>query len=311
MTKDRIIKRCLIVEHDPTWHEQIRRTLESIENIQLDIESAKTYIEAIEKIRIKPFGLMLLDLSLGPKRTPKRGRELLVSLKTSEIIIPPTIIVSGTAVFDDVLDLMNNFRDCVIHVAPKQSFSNLSSRREFIQAVRAVLQDGVGSSGMKANGKQTIQSLQIVRNLCNNFPRFVRQLKVRWNKREGIAINDEYDVQDFFSAVLSLHFNDVRKEEWVPSYAGGRTRMDFLLKGEGIAIEVKMTRDGLTDKKLGEELLIDIGRYGSHPSCKTLVCFVFDPDGRIGNPVGLENDLNSIKYDDGIKIMAIISPKVA
>jgi hypothetical protein len=38
----------------------------------------------------------------------------------------------------------------------------------------------------------------------------------------------------------------VRREEWTPSYAGGSAKADFLLKEEGIVIEVKKTRQGLS-----------------------------------------------------------------
>lgn len=46
----------------------------------------------------------------------------------------------------------------------------------------------------------------------------------------------------------------------------------------------------MTAKKLGGKLIIDRARYEKHPDCKTLVCFVYDPGGRIENPVGIERD---------------------
>ena len=55
-------------------------------------------------------------------------------------------------------------------------------------------------------------------------------------------IKDEYDVQDLLNALLRLNFDDVRPEEYTPSYAGSSTRVDFLLKKEKIVIEVKKTR---------------------------------------------------------------------
>lgn len=83
--------------------------------------------------------------------------------------------------------------------------------------------------------------------------------------------------------------------------------MDFLLKKERVVIEVKKTRKGLDAKKLGEELILDMAHYGNHPHCHTLICFVYDPEGRISNPAGLEADL----FHDGpdITVRVIISPK--
>lgn len=45
-----------------------------------------------------------------------------------------------------------------------------------------------------------------------------------------LFLEDEYDVQDLPHALLLLYFDDVRAEEWTPSYAGKSARMDFLLK---------------------------------------------------------------------------------
>ena len=36
-----------------------------------------------------------------------------------------------------------------------------------------------------------------------------------------------------------------------------------------------------------DELIIDIEHYKVHPQCRTLYCFVYDPDGCIKNPDGL------------------------
>jgi hypothetical protein len=109
---------------------------------------------------------------------------------------------------------------------------------------------------------------------------------------------DEYDVQDLLHALLKIDFTDIRAEEWTPSYAGKSARMDFLLKREKIVIEAKKTRDGLTEKELGDELLVDVARYKAHPDCRTLVCFVYDPDQRIGNPDGLSYDLEQASSEE-------------
>ena len=111
-------------------------------------------------------------------------------------------------------------------------------------------------------------------------------MRCRYENRETLKIEDEYDVQDLLHALLLLYFDDVRAEEWTPSYAGKSARMDFLLKNERVVIEVKKTRLGLADKELGDQLIIDVDRYKVHPDCKRLICFVYDVEGRIGNPIG-------------------------
>jgi hypothetical protein len=66
-------------------------------------------------------------------------------------------------------------------------------------------------------------------------------------------------------ALLRLYFADIRVEEWTPSYGGGSSRMDFLLKGHDIVVEAKMTRKGLTAKDVSEQLIIDAAKYRQHP----------------------------------------------
>ena len=75
---------------------------------------------------------------------------------------------------------------------------------------------------------------------------------------------------------------------------------------EQTAIEIKTTigRSAYKVKELPDELNIDINKYQSHPDCKTLVCFVYDPKERIINPRGLEKDLEQIT--DKIKVKVFI-----
>lgn len=142
----------------------------------------------------------------------------------------------------------------------------------------------------------------VLEKIFNRFYIAAKQIQRRHDERETLIIKDEYDVQDFLNSLLLLHFEDVRPEEWTPSYAGGSKRMDFLLKDAEIAIEVKMTRKGLKDKELGEQLIIDIANYKQHKGYKCLYCFVFDPDGYIRNPRGLEKDMQALDKDYPVKV---------
>jgi hypothetical protein len=143
--------------------------------------------------------------------------------------------------------------------------------------------------------------------LINSFHSVARQIRNRYSNRQTISIKDEYDVQDLFHALLKIQFEDIRPEENTPSYAGSGTRIDFLLKKEKIVIEIKKTRDNLTDKEIGNQLILDAQHYKSHPDCKKLICFVYDPENRVENPRGLENDLNQLTSDELI-VEAYIRP---
>lgn len=149
--------------------------------------------------------------------------------------------------------------------------------------------------------------LELVERICRRFHLVARQLRVRHSERATIEVHDEYDVQDLLHGLLRVHFDDIRDEEWMPSYAGGSARVDFLLKDVFIVIETKKTRRGLADKELGDQLLIDIARYQAHPDCRTLVCFVYDPEERIANPAALERDLSTAT--DRIEVRVVVAPR--
>jgi len=143
--------------------------------------------------------------------------------------------------------------------------------------------------------------------ILRRFHQFAKQLRIRHAQRTQYLIQDEYDVQDLLRAILFIQFDDVRDEEYTPSYAGGASRIDFLLKSSGIVIEVKKTRDGLSDKEIGAQLIIDITRYSSHPDIKFLICFVYDPEERIRNSSGLIGDLEKLSKED-LPVFVVVSP---
>jgi hypothetical protein len=143
--------------------------------------------------------------------------------------------------------------------------------------------------------------------ICNGFHRVAKSMRNRHDTRTTLNVTDEYDVQDLLRSLMAIDFNDVRPEEWTPSYAGGAARMDFLLKSEKVVVETKMTRDGLGDRELGEQLIVDIAKYAQHPDCKTLVCFVYDPLGRVANPAGLQTDLENQPNGD-LAVRVIVRP---
>lgn len=160
--------------------------------------------------------------------------------------------------------------------------------------------------------KHTISApsaLAKIEKLCGSFHRVASQLRHRYSDRPTLEIEDEYDVQDLMHALLRLEFDDIRAEEWTPSYAGGSSRTDFLLKQEKVVIEIKKTRKGLGDEELGDQLIIDIEKYQAHPDCKSLLCFVYDPEGRISNPQGIIKDLEDRSNGKSIDLKVIIEPQ--
>lgn len=154
---------------------------------------------------------------------------------------------------------------------------------------------------------RTTRAADFVVTICRRFPLLVADLGKRYAGRAPLALIDEYDVQDLLRALLRVHFDDVRPEEWNPSYGGVSSRSDLLIKSERIVIETKMTRKGLGQSEVIEQLTVDKAQYRMHPDCGTLVCFVYDPSQRLSNPSALEADLSDADADLTTKV--VVSPR--
>jgi len=109
-----------------------------------------------------------------------------------------------------------------------------------------------------------------------------------------------------FHGLLKLFFDDVRPEEYTLSHGGSASRVDFLLKQEMIVVEIKKTRKNLGVKEVAEQLIVEAQRYQSHPNFGHLICLVYDPEGCVANPRGIENDLSG--EVSGVPISVFIRP---
>lgn len=154
---------------------------------------------------------------------------------------------------------------------------------------------------------RTTRAADFVVTLCRRFPLLAKEFAQRHGGREPLILADEYDVQDVLRALLRVHFDDVRPEEWNPSYGGVASRSDLLIKSERLVIETKMTRKNLGQRDVVEELTVDKAQYRSHPDCETLVCFVYDPGRRLSNPSALEGDLSGVEA--GLTTQVVVSPR--
>jgi len=157
------------------------------------------------------------------------------------------------------------------------------------------------------NNASTDNSIHIIENIALNFDNFAKQMRKRQRNHLPYKIEDEWDLQDIFHSILKLFFNNIIPEECTPSYAGGSSRMDFLIKPHKIILELKMTGKNLRDRQVTDQITIDIARYKKHPDCKRLIFFVYDPETLLQNPINLEDELSQVT--NGIDVKIIVSPK--
>ena len=178
-------------------------------------------------------------------------------------------------------------------------------------ALTVVIERTISSSTERywQSGRDSRDAVELVQTLCSRFHLFALQLQKRHGGRPTISFDDEYDVQDTLHALLRLHFDDVRAEEWTPSYAGNSSRTDFLLKREQVVVETKITRTktrALDQKEIANQLIIDARRYQTHPDCKTLVCFVYDPSHVCDNVAALVTDVSSA--GPPLRVVVVVAP---
>ena len=183
--------------------------------------------------------------------------------------------------------------------------STSEKSRAIVHLFKALM-DGVlvtqDSAGSVQFAGQQVDAVKVVLTLAERMLIVQRSLRRRHNSRPTLEVNDEYDVQDLLRSLLVVFFDDVREETWAPDYAGGSSRIDFTLPDFGVAIEVKKSRDSMSARSVGEELIVDRDKYAVHPDVSHLVCIVMDHDGRLANPKGVEKDLSREATKEGIAV---------
>ena len=171
----------------------------------------------------------------------------------------------------------------------------------FVRLAEGTLQTQTSVGSVYFAGEQ-LDAVTTVLTLGDRFRYVERSLRRRHAKRETLVVSDEYDAQDLLSALLKLFFDDVRDETWTPDYAGGSSRIDFLLPDFSLAIELKYMRESLNDKAIADQLIVDRDRYKTETQANHLICLIFDYGGLLQNPRGLEKDLNVAATTEGMAV---------
>lgn len=112
-------------------------------------------------------------------------------------------------------------------------FTMVASVEDFHKNVKRLLRQlELKDTGSDDNELETVSNSAFVYKLIDKFHTVANQLRNRHSNKDTILISNEYDVQDLLHGLLKIEFEDVRAEEYTPSYAGSSTRVDFLLKKE-------------------------------------------------------------------------------
>lgn len=118
--------------------------------------------------------------------------------------------------------------------------------------------------------------------ILNNFHNASKKITLTRRKdHPSFSINDEYDVQDLLYVILKSIFPNLKEEDPTPRVGMKSNRIDFVLREDGILIEVKMIKvSDSNEKDFIEQLKNDIQSYYSSHWLKHLIFFVYDPFGK-------------------------------
>ena len=61
------------------------------------------------------------------------------------------------------------------------------------------------------------------------------------------------------------------------------------------------------ERQVADEMFADVARYSAHPTCKTLLFFVYDPDGLAANAAALQDVV--LRSTTDLRIAVEVSPQ--
>ena len=136
------------------------------------------------------------------------------------------------------------------------------------------------------------ESIDFLEQISRRLPVFLAVIRGSRGEVEGrLELKEERDLQDLMKAILSLHYNNVLREDPVQQYAGAWARVDLFIKDVGLMVETKMTGRSTGQREVGDQLIVDMNRYATRADCRGFFALVYDPDRQIDNPNGFERDL--------------------
>ncbi len=161
--------------------------------------------------------------------------------------------------------------DCVARLPNLQVQSFDAIDNAMMKSFLTSLASRIGTSGI-TTGLQRIEAA------LDSFSDLVLALSQRRKGKATIQVEDEYDVQDILYVTLKPAFPDLEREEPTPKDLGANKRIDLVSAVYKIVIEIKIVRDQKHAQSIFDEIKVDLQSYHTHPSCKELWFFIYDPE---------------------------------
>lgn len=187
-----------------------------------------------------------------------------------------------------------------------ESDTLLSLKRSLTDTID-ILEETTFASG-KASQRQN--DLRLIEKILENFHMYYCAMyKEPVHKRgtllsdtlNAIQIGNEYDLQRMVYSILLPAFPTVRQEVYSDNgYAGMRS--DIYLDKYNLIIEIKCTRETMTEKQLTEEM----GADGFHYQADIIYFFVYDKVGIIKNPEAFKLAFAREQKEDGKTVKVFV-----
>lgn len=277
--------RILVVEDDKYWIDHHRIALT---HVNVDIDDAQTVQRAIDRLGQQVYAAVVVDLEIpGLKDNALGGFDVLNSVRK---LNPYTelLVITG----HQEHDILSRVSKENVNVVTKPV-----DHRELAISVTALLD-------------AWSRKFAFVEQVLESFLASYLILEKRAHARPAFTFELEYDLQDLLHSIMKPYFPDVITEEYTLKRAGKSKRLDLVIKGLETVIETKMVRNAGHGTEIADELDVDIRGYVSHPYCKRLFCYVYDPKRDIRDPRIVERDLSGEARHDSkaIDVKVLIRP---
>lgn len=195
---------------------------------------------------------------------------------------------------------------------------NEYSENDTVLSVRRALRDTISvlqEMGDSINGRPSEDAgIRLIEKVLNNFHMYYQAMYRNPVHKKGtmaqsalkaIEIGNEYDLQRMLYSLLLPIFPTARQE--VENDNGYSTmRADLYVDDYDVAIEIKCTRNSMSEKTLIDEL----GADGFHYKASTIFFFVYDKIHMTKNPAAFQKAFARERNTDGKMVrLVVLQPK--
>ncbi|HVZ71412.1 MAG TPA: hypothetical protein VHJ20_03475 [Polyangia bacterium] len=145
-------------------------------------------------------------------------------------------------------------------------------------------------------------SVKSILSALQEFTECVRYLNTRRSTSAVLELNSEAAVQDALYLMLRPWITDLVPESPTSREGNRYSIKDFVTVSSRCIIEAKFVRDKDHARNISRELHDDIEMYRSHPACRDLIFFVYDPDHLVADSGALRRQIEVDRTYNGVPL---------